>query len=195
MQVPAGTRFDHAVKQAISIANECYTQVIFDFNGIQIAVTKDDTVESVGKRYDDAYKKRRAEYEASPEGIERRRLDAEEAILRQQKYDEAVRQIRTLMQDTTFNALRVKIYRDFCEASDWISVQKNLTEVIDLLQAAGFQSIEDIPQKIRDAANAKDPLSIWLCIVGNGIECMKSGMPPHPVSIPWLEELLIDLES
>lgn len=85
IEVEPGMSIRTAAELMLEAVAKDGADVFCTFNGICVPATKNSTVQGICDEYDRLCEIRRKEYEASPEGIERRRQDVEEKARLQSK--------------------------------------------------------------------------------------------------------------
>lgn len=178
-----GTRIEHACQDAVRMAilNRCIVQ--FKFNGVPLEVAGDTTPEDTVKHYHAELDRSAEEYRNSPEG--RSNAAAREAQIGTLKskavnlLDKLDSLLASNSQDEIMDWLK-----EFAPISDDVAVRFNTAALAAKFEAAGFKENEGVGQE-PEWFNTRPRMAGY--IVGQVINCLKRGMPPHPVTVSFIE--------
>ncbi len=79
----------------------------------------------------------------------------------------------------------MSLLRELTEKADDCGVKFSTSALADSLEAAGYKENENVTDD-PDWLNTKDRLGRY--IIGQIINCLRSGMPPHPVALKFISE-------
>lgn len=168
-----GQHIDHASREAIRIATEANENVQFTFNDITLTAMPHGSPAQLSALFSLLCEQRAEAYRNSPKG-------KAEARARKLELKENQARIDALM-------LKLADLADLDAAVDWldeyttladdIGVKSHLREVKAALEKAGYVNNEFTGK----AFVPGDKRVMGRYIVGQAINCMANGMPPHPV--------------
>lgn len=177
----AGEHIKQACTRAIFIARSNEEDCGFKFNDIALIATPDSTVEQLEKLFFDEMDRAHQEYEASPKGIAAMAQRQEEVKQRQEAVSRlACADIEEMSMDEVIAWLK-----EFTHAADDIEVRKPLKTITQLLEAAGFEANAHVGKE-PGWFNTRQRMGEY--VVGQAMECMKRGMPPHPICLTFCKK-------
>ncbi len=191
-----GDHLSSVIRKAIGVADSFETKVGFTFNGARIIVVKGDTVETVETEVQRQWNAQSAAYAASPAGI-RAKHDA------QQRLSNAVLTHAACMAALPMICGKARIDEPelmdwlaiYAAAADHVDVQCDYPRVLELLAKAGYFANHNCGL---DRSEYDKPSIMASYIIGQAMDCMQKGMPPHPITISFIEKyraLLASLPS
>ncbi len=181
--VPPGETIARACDTAVSIAKHGKCSVKFDFNGIPVKATPTSTPRLLQDGWNEECNRRSDAYAASPEG---KRAKAEMDA----KIDAAQNECNRLS-ITLGTAVKggvgsvIEWLNSYVKAADWIGVDSHRNSVTRTLLDAGYKDGEHVG-KPPEWFNTKKRMGRY--IIGQALNCMVSGMPPHPVTLSFIEK-------
>lgn len=188
----AGQHLTQAVAEAIQLCpiTARGARVVFSFNGVQMIAGKADTPQSLTKLYDSITAKRSARWNASPEGIAAAQERQQEIERCQAIVTNAMQLLPRLLalkeQDlapqTRMDALMGWL-DSWVLAADDVSVDLDKEWLSLQLIAAGYRESEHVGES-PEFFSTRDRLGRY--IMGQVIHCLRSDMPPHPVSVKFI---------
>lgn len=181
-----GDDLSAVIKTALAMVADGGMKVGFAANGVRIVVVEGDTFEMIEAEMHRQWNAQVAAYRASPEGI---RAKHEE----HQRLSNAVLTHAACMAALPMICGKARI--DEPELMDWLAtyadaanhgdVHKDYGRVLELLGKAGYAPCryEGLDQSEYDKPNIMAGY-----IIGQAMDCMQGGMPPHPVTISFIEK-------
>lgn len=170
-----GDYLPKVVERVVARANERGTPVRLEFNGIVLVVAPGRTAEDVVEEWERERSASVTAYRESPAG---KRADAEAAAGLAQVQSEHDRltaiPIATLSESDLIGWLE-----QYADAVDYIGVWgRDYGAVADALEAAAYKQNDAMGLPISEYNN---PRVMARYIVGQAIDCLRKGLPPHPV--------------
>lgn len=172
----AGTSISHAANAAVAMANANLQSVKFDFNGVAVIVWPGDLPDSVTARWDRDFDESAKRWRDSPEGIKHQEWVQSETERRQKIVDGLMGSLTKAI-DRGLGSI-VGWLATLSEFGDWNSLQWDKQWVVAELLAAGYQENEHAGQP-PEWFNTQERMGRY--IVGQALNCMANGMPPHPM--------------
>ena len=206
--VPAGESIDRACVNAIDMAIKNDANIIFNFNGTEVIANKNSDARDLINGWEDAMERSARQYEESTEGIAEAIRREEEVKTKQARIRELMGEIGPLLdsmsEEEIFKAFLAKLNEtlventeedspdslmdwlySFAEIADDIRLEFNKYELAKKLEDAGFvhnQYVGNSPEWF----NTRQRMARY--IVGQVIDCLLGGMPPHPVTMTFIEK-------
>jgi hypothetical protein len=172
----AGDDITHACREAVTLANKHRDTAEFDFNGVHVVVTPDEDPAAAVARWHAEFERNAEAYRNSPEG--KAAAEYQEARQRQcqRETDDLIARLPNVVRDMP--AL-VRWCAALSECGDRIDITWAKGGVADKLEAAGWVKDAHVG-KPKEAFENRQVLGEY--IIGQVIACLRSGMPPHPVT-------------
>ena len=177
-----GTNIEHACNEAVKMARQGDCMVRFDFNGVELVASGRSDPKALSDSFLDEMNKRAEAYKKSPEGIqdaENRRLLVESNNL---KAAELIRNLPALLVAETLNDLMGWL-KQFAVIADDIGTRFDHRELRLALESAGYKNNEGVGQP-PEWFNTRERMGRY--IVGQVIDCLSTGMPPHPITLSFI---------
>jgi len=172
-----GEHISTACEEAKEIAKKNRKPIRFDFNGVKIVATGKKSISSMLWEFDLVLGQHSQTYRRSRKYQEYKK-----------KRDREVRQSQ-FMVDSLTNGLPGLIEEGlvgvvyFCAAlskyADNVDVKTDFNRIVSVLEGAGYINNEHTGRPESDFSNAE---TMGRYIVGQAINCMKKGLPPHPIT-------------
>lgn len=177
-----GESITHACREAINIANRQRSIVAFKFNDIEMFARPSDHETDLEGLYHHMCEQRAEAYRKSPEGIAAREKSEREGRQGQAQIDALVSGMNPVF-DAGLDATITWLER-YATLADDIRIDSHRDAVMSALLAHGYVNNEFTGADW--VPGDKRVMGRW--IVGQCINCMSIGMPPHPVSIKFCRE-------
>lgn len=179
----AGQDIIDAISRALTLARESGDDVTFAFNDIQLSAIPTDTAENILQRWEEICAQKQAEYLASDEY---KQVHEE----RKKKITQKTIRMSGLMAELARlnfeNLDEVLIWlKRYAELADDIGVNYHPDTVLNYFTQAGFKSNENVGF---DESAYVDKNIFGRYIVGQAINYLESGMPPHPIIIDFISQ-------
>lgn len=177
-----GMHIRDACREAVSFAQEAGESQTFTFNDISVTAYPDSDPDALVSAFS---AKQEADYKAwqeSPEGkkqAEDRRL---ELICKQATHEALVADLPNVLAERRDALMRW--LSSYAEVADDIGVAKNFPVVVEALQGAGYKNNEATGLPREEYAK---PAIMAAYIAGQALACMIKGMPPHPMTMTFVE--------
>lgn len=175
LDVMCGSHVSKCITEAIELAKSTRKEVEFDFNGVNLKVTKDSSAELVAKWWDDEMERQRQEYRASKEYKDMCSARESKRALDQAKIDEMVERLEKIrMSEDDLVAWVGK----FADINDDIGLNIHSRTVVKALTDAGYRRNECVG--FEEVKTVKTVFAKWL--IGQAIDNLENGMPIHPIA-------------
>jgi hypothetical protein len=190
MEPWGGDNFSECARVAVQEAKALGETVILHFNSAALKVTGSSNPAALEKEYHDELDRSYKAYQASPAGraAEARRI-AENA--RDQK------KIDDLVKNQLDGALAKGIgatvmwLKDYALVADNMNLKTYRSDVLGKLKGAGFKNNAHVGRKDLET----DYIGFGEYLVGQAINCMESGMPPHPAATEKFADQILAMET
>lgn len=177
-----GTSIAVACQTAISRAKLTHENAQFTFNGIKLIATPNSIPKKLEAEFMAKLKARADAYQKSPEGIAAKKKRAAEIIQKQHSIDKALTSLKSVIGDPDKLMHWIK---SFADNSDDIDVKFSKSMLADELEAAGYINNEHVGQKPK-WFSTRERMSRY--IIGQAISCLRSGLPPHPITASLVKD-------
>lgn len=184
LEVGCGTSIVTACRQAVSKAVSSQAYVRFDFNGIEMIATPQSNSDNLESEWSKKLEIRAETYRNSPEGRQAA-LDAE-VRSNEAKYqtDICMSALPFVLRENSLDSL-MNWLRKFTEAADHVDAEYSTQEVIERLEGAGYARGYGVGNP-EDWFNNRERMGRY--IVGQSLDCLHNGMPPHQVLFRFVDE-------
>lgn len=186
-----GTTIEHACKKAVEIAQQSGQSVTFDFKGIAVTAEADSDPQALQDEWTKTMQAQAEAWRNSPEG---QQAADESKRLESNPQSKAIRLLAelpallfdrgNLWKEESLNAIMVWL-KEFSLAADHVGVKVDYPALIATLEKAGFRENEYVGQP---PGWFCDKLRMSRYIMGQALNCMRMGMPPHPVTCSFVEK-------
>jgi hypothetical protein len=196
-----GTHIGNACKEAIDLAIESDSPVVFTFNDIEIKAYETSTVEELCQKYSYETKVRAEAWHRTQEykdQQDKRNLEVAEKSWQVlelfKKLDLIIEKcfIAKVMKDRGITLTLERSQEEllnwmelFVPLADDIAIEFDKELLISKLNKAGFFENEEVGRN-PDWFDTRDKMARY--IIGQVIGCLKSGMPPHPMTVSFIEK-------
>lgn len=178
----AGSHIANACQEAVAMAIRGKQKVKFSFNGVELIATPDSDPAKLEVEFIEKLEADSKTHRESPKGIAEAEGRTAEILRKQRSVNTSLAVLKDIVGDHDKLMLWLK---SFTEDADDIGVQFTKARLADELEAAGYAENEHVGQKPE-----------WFCtrkrmthyIVGQAINCLRIGMPPHPVTASFVEK-------
>lgn len=187
----AGSHISQACRDALDLAGKSKREVSFSFNGIQMFVPpkRRITVEGLVKRFNYACRGQAERWRNSAEGLTFARERAEAIARKQEAVTAAIAVLPGLLamesaqrMDAVVGWLASLVEDADDVGIDWdraAGVRGGMEWVAVLLESAGFRE-SDLVGEPEDSFTSRERMGRY--IVGQAINCLRIGLPPHPIT-------------
>jgi hypothetical protein len=181
-----GTMINQACLFALGAAKSSNSAVKFVFNGVRMHVRPNDTLDQLLRRWSNRIGDHKEKYERKHKArIAREKEErANEIVNRQQSVDQLIDELPALLSAGDRTAIMGWV-RQFTDTADDVGVNFDKQAVIKIFEDAGFEKNAFTGEDFRAEAEAS-----FRYIVGQVINCLYDGMPPHPVAICFCDRWL-----
>lgn len=200
LQVSAGCCISEVCGVTTRTSSAWRAKIEFDFNGIPVKVSPFQDRWDVEQQWQSESKRRHEEYLNSDEYkayLLERQAELKET---QSKLDALLTELPSLVKD---ESLLMAWCGNFADIADDVGLVWSKSSTYDILSQAGWvEDAECIPKyasdeekKIRKAALAtfKPVFARW--VVGQVMNCLGMGMPPHPITRKFVDEYFAPTET
>jgi len=180
----AGTEISHACREAVDMAKRSGVNVRFKFNDVELTATPDLQPDEVVAEWRRESNRISEEYRNSPAGrAAAAARTAEIARLKTQSESLLMALSSILLSGSTDELM--SWLKSFALVADDVSVNLDTAALAAKFEAAGFKENEGVGQN-PEWFNTRPRMAGY--IVGQVINCLKRGMPPHPVTVSFVEK-------
>lgn len=181
----AGERIGHACVEAVRIAKANLQPCVFTFNDIELVADVDSSPSRLIQSWEGQLAQRQAEYRNSPEGKQAAANRIAAIARKQSALDATVAALpKILRTDNHLNAI-VKWIKELIDPADDVATKWSPQVVADQLEAAGYQENEHVGRR-PEWFNTRSRMGHYL--IGQAINCMRRGMPPHPTTYRFIND-------
>ena len=170
-----GQHINDFAHKLVNLANKDWKQVIGTFNGIDLVVNPDSTVNDILQYFKQESKKIAEEYRKSPEGIKAAQESEQKRQNMQKKVDQLIEEL------DNFNFSNYESILDwicnFQKVSDYTWVSFDKSQVISKFKNQGF----DIGVNTENDFNGEDAENFAKYLVGQALDGIKHVGAPHPI--------------
>lgn len=179
----AGTHIGHACKEAVALAINKQAHVSFSFNGVSLTATPESTPHGLLKEWETERDRQRKEYEASPECAAEKARREDQICKAQEVVDSFMDGIEHVLCTCSTDSI-MEYLKPFVAAADDIGVKFDKAKLADILESAGYANNMHVG-KPPEAFNERIIMAEY--ILGQAVNCLRSGMPPHQVTNSFIE--------
>jgi hypothetical protein len=171
-----GQHISHAAADACEMASERAVKVMLEFNDVMVSVLPDSSPESVVADWQRGMDTAAEAYRASPTGRQAAQRRADQLDQAQAEHDAAMAALPARFADARSAIAWLMSFYD--SADDIGIVRKDFGRVADVLEASGWRDSEacHLPK-----AEYEKPAVLGRWIIGQAIDMLRKGLPPHPV--------------
>jgi hypothetical protein len=184
IEISPGERIENACKQAVATAIKKNSDVSFDFNGISITATPQSSPASLLSEWNAQMEASRKAYRKSPEYAAEQECRAEQVKTGQNVVNRFMVGIEQVLATCSTDDL-LKYFTPFVEAADDVDVIFDHSKLADLLERYGYKDNMHVG-KPKEAFDDKETMAQY--ILGQVVNCLRSGMPPHPITNSFIEK-------
>lgn len=179
-----GTHIAHACAEAERLATLHKEPLKFKFNDIELIAEPGCDPDKLVIQFQDNADSLRKEYEESDAGkAEKNRRTRQIAELKSKSL-ELLDKLDSVLASNNQDELMTWL-KEFTPAADDIAVTFDKKALAAKFEKAGFKENEGVGQKPEYFAISRNRMAGY--IVGQVINCLNSGMPPHPITIHFVE--------
>ncbi len=179
-----GTHISHACKEAVAMAINKNSDVEFDFNGIKVTATPQSSPASLEADWDAKMAAEAKAYRESERYTAEQQRRAEEVKTNQQTVDRFMEEIELVLATCSRDSL-MEWLKPFVGASDDVEVKFDHKKLADLLEHFGYLENAHVGTPPEAFTTRK---LIGEYILGQVVNCLRSGMPPHPITNSFIEK-------
>jgi hypothetical protein len=177
-----GTHIATASREAAALAVQHRRAVTFNFNDICVIAWPGDSPEYIEAQWTCTHDRKAKQWHDGPGGRKHQEWKrAEDA-----KHQEATDALCRRLPDAIAGSLDAVVAwcAELSEVADWCGVNWDKCRVRRMLENAGYREGENVGQP-QDWFTTRDRLGRY--IVGQALNCMAMGMPPHPMTRVFAE--------
>lgn len=200
MTLHAGSDIEWGCKLSCRLARAIGVVVPFDFNGLLITARPHSRHDDLYDYWQQESERKRAEYLASDEYKQQLIEDEAERVEYQGQMDALLERLPTVTRgpqyrDEDQDAFLDWMY-DFGKIADYNFLSWDKAVVVDRIQTAGWEpGVHTMPDGLTPEEEKNFRLTIRTdkrvdaeYIIGQCLDCMLGGMPPHPVVCKFIDE-------
>ena len=173
-----GEHIATSAANALLLADRYDRKVLLKFNGVKIKVNKRLSIKHIVNTYNAMIEAGRIRWQKSPE-FKQRQIDQRARVVANQD------SVNKLV-ESPVNKYEYGLWlSEYIDVVDLVGVDSRYSEVIELLENAGFKSNEHLGRKdLRE--NPKEMLEY---VAGQVISTLNSMLTPHPMLGQWASEV------
>lgn len=177
-----GESIQTTAQRAVQFSDDRDAPVQFDFNGVHIVVQTGDTELEVIAQWDSECKRQSDEYHASPQYA----FDQAEKEVRRKRFQKTVTNLCACLPACILRGddVVVRWVGEFARPADHVGVIFDPYVLVDKLEAAGYVNNAYVGDDEVKASRLKQ--ARWM--IGQAINCLALGIPPHPVLIEFARQ-------
>lgn len=188
-----GTHVESACNESLMLAERLNKPVRFEFNGVKLRVNKRLSKSHILRQWEEMIASRGRRYCASKAGREAANKRAAEIIQKQDAINAAVRTLPGLVEGNNLDHL-IGWLKSFAYHADDVAVNFNVAAGLQggglewiclLFESKGYRNNDGVGQS-PDWFNTRERLGRY--IIGQAINCMRRGMPPHPITDKFCDQ-------
>lgn len=179
-----GTHIREACKEAAALAINKNSDVEFEFNGIKVIATPKSSPASLEADWNSQMEASRKAYKESPEYAAEQQRRAEAVKTSQNVVNCFMDGIEQVLVTCSTDDI-LKYVQPFVGASDDVDVSFDKAKLADLLEQYGYKDSMHVG-KPKEAFDDKETMAQY--ILGQVVTCLRSGMPPHPITNSFIEK-------
>lgn len=179
-----GTHIDMACAEAVRLAVRQHCTVRLVFNGIELEANPASRASALAESYHSEMDRRAELHRQSPEGIAAVARRAGEVVRKQAECDSLLSELPRILQSNVLDDL-MRWLKSFAAVADDVDVKFNKPNLVRLLGDAGFRRNElcgNPPHWFK----TKNRMGRY--IVGQVIDCLLRDLPPHPVTMSFVDK-------
>lgn len=178
---PCGSRIDDVARKCIGMAQDCRQPIHFSFNGIELVAKSGDNFHEISHRFKVECERKAEEYRNSPKGREQARKRALEVTRNQSKANELFDSLPSV--EGNLDALLPWLV-EFSEVADDVAIVVDFSVVAYRLERHWKENAH-VGRPKEDFADRR---VMGEYIVGQAINCLRKGMPPHPITETFVKQ-------
>lgn len=182
-QPRVGQHIDRACEEAVTFAKRCGKSQTFVFNEVTLTAFPDTEPAALAAKFSEEMDAAGVRWRESEEGKKAAANRREQVRQYQSTHDSLMLSLPSILSERRDALMRWMA--SFADVADDVDVVKDFPRAIALLEGAGY-SASDALGLSKD--EYKKPAIMCAYIVGQALSCMKRGMPPHPVTIGFVED-------
>lgn len=179
-----GQHIKNACEEAKNLAIKHNTKVEFDFNGVTLYCNPDSDLAFVEECFNVALRENREKYLQSNEYKELQQKQAEELELHQDNIDCLMISFYHVVNHSNLDSIMTWL-KQFTENADYIGVTYDKEYIADFFESNGFKENEYVGED-KDFFKYKSNMAHY--IIGQAINCLRIGMPPHPITLKFIDD-------
>lgn len=185
--ISPGSRIEDAIGRAVNLSRDTNEDVMFDFNGVPVSVSPTSEPHVVLRHWQDEMNRQAREYPESPEG-RLAKADRDREIASKQTTVNAL--LACLPEVLTISESRLMGWLDsFTENANDRCVDFDKTSLSATLVTAGYKRNDCVGMEPELIGGSRELMGRY--IVGQVIDFLDQGMPPHPVTCRFAEQYLV----
>lgn len=179
----AGSHINAVCEQACAMAAQDNDLVTFTFNDVLLVASPTTDWRELSKEYSRKCDEAREAYLKSPEGIAATEKRNQEVSYRQETVSRLIYKLPIVLAKS-LDAV-IEWLKEFTSPADDIGVKFNASDVARTFIAYGYKENYGVGEK-PEWFNTRDRMGRY--IIGQAINCLKSGMAPHGVTYTFIEK-------
>lgn len=179
-----GEHINTACREATRIARKNGLPVTFEFNGVKLTATPDRAAADIVADYNRETERRAEEYRNSEEGRLAAARREKQIYELGAKADWLLGEVDKVLAMKRLNKV-MDWLKEFVPVADDISVTFDKKALAAKFEEAGFMENEGVGQK-PEWFSTRERMGRY--IVGQVISMLKAGMPPHPMTVRFVDK-------
>ena len=179
-----GTRIETACDEAVNMAKQIGSTVRFKFNDVELTATPTTKPHSIVSEWQQESKRLSEKYRNSPQGRAAAKARTAEISRLKTQSEALLMSLSSILLSGSTDELMGWL-KSFAPISDDVCVKFDTAAVAAKFEAAGFKENEGVGKK-PEWFNTRNRMARY--IIGQAINCLKRGMPPHPITVSFIEK-------
>jgi hypothetical protein len=173
----AGSHIDYAIQHAVGFAKHHHARVRMRFNDVTLVATPKTSRDSLRWTFDKTQGESAQHWRTTPRGLASARRRKRELAANQRIVDDLIGELPASLASGLDDT--VAWLSRFARVADDCGLRYSKPEIAQALRAAGYTNNQHVgrPQEDFDSS-----LVTGQWIVGQAINCLEHGMPPHPIT-------------
>lgn len=180
-----GEHLSHATRMASAVSRRMKRLVKLEFNGVKLIAAPKKSPATLEWEFTNTCSRKLSKHRNSPEGRLETRIRRDVIIAAQQSVEFAVDRIKDSAAHGDIGALFMQSIKLLIRSADDVDVHFDKAALAKTLAAMGFVS-GDLVGSSEESLKERSRMQRW--IIGQIIDMLKAGMPPHPCMEQFVTE-------
>lgn len=181
LDVMWGATLDDTVNSALTMVKRTNRNVCFNFNGVEMMVTKNNTNDELIREFHNKVAIKQEKYLNSTQY----KIDTKQRVDKVQKLQTHIDKLLSELKSLTVNKSNIiKWIGEFAAINDDVDLIYDKNEIVSFLKEAGYKRNDEVGNA---AVHTNSTIyAKWL--IGQAIDNLESGMPIHPIATKFCKD-------